>query len=222
MNQYKTIEWKQYRCEVIESDGNACVRCGANSNSGAVLQVHHRFYIPGRKPWEYPPKLCETLCKGCHAQEHGIIRPEIGWDLIASEDLGSLDGECDRCGKELRYVYLVGHPKWETMQVGTNCCDGLTLTNNASSHTKSLILKEQRYENLVNSPRWKSLERGREIRKANADLRIVIDGSKYLICVNGRLGKQHHDTEQAAMFALFELIESGELQKYLTRKLKAA
>lgn len=222
MDQYKTVDWKQYRCDIIKSDGSACVRCGASSSSGAILQVHHRHYIRGRKPWEYPPEFCETLCKGCHAREHGIIRPESGWDLIASEDLGSPDGECDRCGKEIRYVYLVGHSKWVSMEVGTDCCDHLTSTDGASSHTKKLILRERRYDTLVKSPLWKIVERGREIRKANADLGIIFDGTEYRVRVNGRMGKQPHDTEQMAMLALFNFVESGNLQNYLLRKLTAA
>ena len=34
------------------------------------LHVHHKYYIKGKKPWEYDNKVLLTLCKSCHKLEH--------------------------------------------------------------------------------------------------------------------------------------------------------
>lgn len=39
------------------------------------LHVHHKYYILGRKPWEYPNDALITLCSDCHEKLHksGIV-----------------------------------------------------------------------------------------------------------------------------------------------------
>ena len=81
MSLYKKIEWKEFRQNVIESDDFKCTSCNRTAKE-VVLQVHHKFYIKGKLPWEYGTENCITLCKGCHASEHGIIKPKIGWDYV--------------------------------------------------------------------------------------------------------------------------------------------
>lgn len=137
MKQYRTAEWKAFRKRVIDLAGGVCSKCKRDDLDGLVLQVHHLFYVAGRAPWEYNPEDCAVLCKGCHAAEHGIIAPFFGWDFHGWDDLGGLYGTCDCCGKSLRYLFLVGHPKWGTMEVGETCCDNLTSTQAASGHMDS-------------------------------------------------------------------------------------
>src|ERR1700709_1007284 len=100
MNLYGHIEWLKFRAEIIKLDDGKCVRCGRARTEGVVLQVHHKSYAPGRRPWEYPHAECETLCKGCHAEEHGKIMPQSDWELVASDDLGGLNGNCELCETE--------------------------------------------------------------------------------------------------------------------------
>lgn len=61
-----------------------------------ILHVHHKYYIRGRKPWEYDDDALITLCNWCHWDIHqkpdsivifdeGIIIPQ---NLIL----------CSRCG----------------------------------------------------------------------------------------------------------------------------
>ena len=73
MQQYKNSLWEEFRESVLDSDNYKCVTCGRGA-SEVILQVHHKRYIHGRKPWVYEPNLCITLCKGCHARAHGIIQ----------------------------------------------------------------------------------------------------------------------------------------------------
>ena len=34
------------------------------------LNVHHTYYIEGRKPWEYDNETLVTLCEDCHKKRH--------------------------------------------------------------------------------------------------------------------------------------------------------
>jgi hypothetical protein len=125
-------KWEKFRNEVIELDDCRCVRCGKSRDEGAVLQVHHKYYEPGRDYWDYPLSACETLCSGCHAKEHGIISPDTGWGFLSDHDLGSCCGICDYCGSSLRRSFAIRHPNWGSMDVGADCCDLLTGTDQAS------------------------------------------------------------------------------------------
>ncbi|MBX3593392.1 hypothetical protein [Sphingomonas sp.] len=125
MKLYRQREWAAYRREQIKLHGGVCAHC-LRSGDEVVLQVHHESYVKGRLPWEYPYDECTVLCRGCHAKEHGEIMPSKDWEFVGEDDLGGLDGECEYCGKELRYTHMVTHPNWGTMIVGEKCCDNLT------------------------------------------------------------------------------------------------
>ena len=86
------------------------------------------FMYLKKKPWEYSISDCRTLCKGCHAKEHGLIEPDRGWTLISIDDLGGLYGICERkgCGSEIRYEHLTYHPSWGYKTVGSTCIEHLT------------------------------------------------------------------------------------------------
>lgn len=52
-NLYAHKSWAAFRRQVIELDGSQYVECGRSRDDGVVLQIHHKRYISGRKPWEY-------------------------------------------------------------------------------------------------------------------------------------------------------------------------
>lgn len=58
--------WTQLREKILERDNRACVVCGRNNN----LQVHHKVYRPRLE--DAALEDLETLCRTCHAQQHGI------------------------------------------------------------------------------------------------------------------------------------------------------
>ena len=62
----KDDRWNQRRMEIMRRDGFRCRRCGAKSK----LNVHHRWYIYGRQPWQYPDRCLVTLCEKCHRHIH--------------------------------------------------------------------------------------------------------------------------------------------------------
>lgn len=220
MHHYHRKEWKAFRNEVMELDGRACVRCGRTASDGIVLQVHHKHYFPKKLPWEYPQSECETLCKGCHSAEHGLTRPSTGWECFGTDDLGSLDGECELCGTELRYVFLVQHDKWPSMEVGEICCDHLTETREASDFTASRRKMLDRRKTFVSSPRWHVGTDGTEsIRQSEIDIVIEpIQGGCRLVC-NKFAGKKVFTTSIDAKLFLFELLEKDELQIFLRKRM---
>ncbi len=131
---YRNHKWVEFSNKVKERDGYACTSCG-KKHYETTLQVHHTFYRGKLKPWEYPFSDCLTLCKGCHAKEHGLIEPTSGWVLLGVDDLGDLSGECQKrgCGNSIRYANYIYHPKWGEMTVGSTCVEYLTQEDQAIS-----------------------------------------------------------------------------------------
>lgn len=218
MHSYRSKAWKAYRSEVFRLDDFACTVCGRTAVNGAVLQVHHKRYLPGHKPWEYPYELCSTICKGCHAAEHGIIPPRVGWRHCGWDDLGGLDGSCELCGQEIRYVFAVHHPKWGTMEVGEICCDHLTDTTLASNLMESQRRYLSRRRTFVSSSRWNECSHAHHSIKHK---RYVIEvlwtmkAGAYQLQIDGRCGKLKFRDMLDAKIKAFDLVESGDLAKYV-------
>lgn len=57
------------------------------------LNVHHRYYIVGNKPWEYPNDALVTLCHKCHKREH-----ENNTVFVYDKD-GNISSELITCSK---------------------------------------------------------------------------------------------------------------------------
>ena len=217
---YSHAQWKKFRQELIELDGNRCCRCNRGSDGTVVLQVHHKHYIRQKLPWEYDYADCETLCKGCHAAEHGHIPPKTGWDYLSEDDLGSLCGSCELCGNDIRYVYYIHHPQWEPMGVGTICCDNLTGTKIASHHTDANNRRHSREETFINSNRWITLAGTARIKQKGIVVDIIKQPAGFQIRMNGAYGKQIFQTINLAKKKAFEAIESGKAEKYLNSRYK--
>lgn len=222
MNLYRHTEWVKFRNEVIKLHGESCARCYRSRDDGVVLQVHHRNgYVQGRKPWEYGHTECEALCKGCHAEEHGKIMPQSGWQLVGSDDLGDVLENCELCGTDIRYVYAIIHANWGPMAVGTDCCDRLTGTTEASEHhnryTKTIDMRKR----FVGSKRWKALpNRDLHIRQKGIDVSIRATGAKFVVLMDHAVGKTEYDTILDAKIRVFDSINSGQAAIYLARRRK--
>ena len=76
--QLQRPEWKAKRLEILERDGNKCVKCGETKR----LHVHHLSYTKGRDAWEYPNDNLVTLCRGCHRAEHPKSRVKSDLDFF--------------------------------------------------------------------------------------------------------------------------------------------
>ena len=219
MDSYSSAQWRAFRNDVIRLDNGRCVRCWRDAGQ-ATLHVHHKTYIPKRKPWEYPFEFCETLCAGCHAAEHSIIPPKFGWSLDGCDDLGELSGRCDCCGTALRHLFLISHPNWNTMEVGAQCCDNLTDTHEASNHMESRRRYADRLKRFVSSTKW-TINHGRvhKIKHKDFWLEIVPLGESFIVRLNiAYSGKKLWPSLLEAKIKAFELVESGEAAKYIEKQ----
>jgi 5-methylcytosine-specific restriction endonuclease McrA len=85
--QLKDPRWQKMRLEILQRDDFTCQEC---QDTTSTLHVHHRYYVSGRKAWEYPHFALQTLCEQCHSfhQEpwwthtsDGEIIPE-DWEIL--------------------------------------------------------------------------------------------------------------------------------------------
>ncbi len=70
-------QWQKTKSSIQIRDQFTCQKCGAKDKE---LHVHHRHYIPGREPWDYPETLLVTLCKHCHGEEE--LYSDIGENML--------------------------------------------------------------------------------------------------------------------------------------------
>jgi len=61
----KDERWIKKRLSILEKDGFKCKNCLSRLN----LQVHHKAYLSGADPWQYPDYFLITLCEVCHSEE---------------------------------------------------------------------------------------------------------------------------------------------------------
>ena len=216
---YRTKDWKNFRAEVIRLDGGACTECGRGPTDGVTLHVHHKAYLPGKKPWQYPYDMCHTLCGGCHAAQHGLIPPKFGWEYAGWEDLGDLTGTCDCCGTAIRYSFMVAHADWFPMEVGEICCDNLTSSQVASGFMDSKRRFASRLKRFVSSKRWQQFPNGiNHITQKQLIVRIAPSDGGFRTWVNGIMGKVKYDDVLGAKIAIFEALESGAVHKFLAAR----
>lgn len=180
---YVNSKWEAFCQRVIHRDKGLCLQCGRGEPE-VVLQVHHEVYHDGRAPWDYPLSDCRTLCKGCHAREHGLIEPDRGWRLVAIEDLGGPYAICERhgCGHEIRYAYYTYHPAWGYKLVGSTCIEHLTQADRQLSSKVVGIYKN--ISHFVHNTPWREArsKRGKRYMAATYkyhEIRIYGEYPKY-------------------------------------------
>jgi len=217
MSSYINTNWKDFSKGVIDLDGNKCTHCGKSGNE-TILQVHHKKYIKGCKPWEYATKDCETVCKGCHASIHGIIKPKFGWEYCGDSDLGDLTGTCENCGASIRYVFTIHHENWGTIDVGTICCDNLTDSTIASNLMESNNKYVGRRNRFLNSIRWKQIDGINKIKQGCFEINIFEENDCFYLKIHNLQSKTKYENMEQAKIKAFDVIENGELINYLRKK----
>jgi hypothetical protein len=75
---FKDPRWQKLRLKVLERDKWTCQHCYDTENT---LAVHHKYYIKGKEPWDYPLSAFMTLCEDCHREEYES-RPECEEHLL--------------------------------------------------------------------------------------------------------------------------------------------
>ena len=59
------------------------------------LNIHHKYYVRGRKPWEYPNDALITLCQECHQNRHHNSKVPL---YNSNHELLAELSPCPRCG----------------------------------------------------------------------------------------------------------------------------
>lgn len=226
---YRNQKWILLRKRIFERDNFKCCRCEMGPKE-VTLQVHHLEYLPGKKLWEYQDDSLITLCKSCHAEEHGLIPPKSGWIYCGENDLEDLIGECEYCGSSLRYEHYISHPKWGEMIVGSSCADSLTGTTFASETEKKRKIIFSRFKTFRDSPRWKKIK-NRYFRNYENFKIFIWDNTthhkasigfwyknklgiiKYEFVSNG----VKYTSLDEAKHAVFESIRMGRFQRYVKK-----
>lgn len=70
--------WQRRRLEVMGAADFRCRRCNSDEK---FLNVHHKAYLRGRDPWDYPDQYLECLCEDCHEEAtkvQGHLQSVIG------------------------------------------------------------------------------------------------------------------------------------------------
>ncbi len=109
--------WQKFRLERLEIANWGCEACGNRENT---LHVHHRFYITGRKPWEYPLLCTVVLCEECHGIEHEFnadfrVLGATDWEHV----LELLFGLSANHGFPVDYIRTVLADAWDKLNAST-------------------------------------------------------------------------------------------------------
>ena len=59
----KDPRWQKKRLEILNRDKFTCQFC---EDTKSTLNVHHKYYLRGLDPWEYPNPSLITYCERCH------------------------------------------------------------------------------------------------------------------------------------------------------------
>lgn len=62
----KDPRWQKKRLEVLQRENFTCESCQSTTNT---LHVHHKTYVFGNDPWDYPDTNFSVLCDFCHEYE---------------------------------------------------------------------------------------------------------------------------------------------------------
>jgi hypothetical protein len=212
---YRSKEWFAFRRRAIDNVGGLCEHCNRSKAEGAIFQIHHPNYDQGRKPWEYELSDVEVLCKGCHAKEHGIIQPSTDWDFVGEDDLGEPSGECDNCGREIKHICFVVHPQWNSLAVGTGCCDYLCESKLASEYQK----KNSRRIKFLAKANWNKDFIGVESTKFKGHkIELKNVETKFYFVIDDKEGKLRFTDAQDAKWQLFTMLESDKFKAFFSKQ----
>ena len=77
----KDPRWQKKKTEILKRDKFTCKLCG---DTKTTLHVHHKEYIKGNDPWDYPNNLLVTLCAHCHEEIEKIKKdyPECSFAMF--------------------------------------------------------------------------------------------------------------------------------------------
>ena len=62
----KSPQWLDKTNIIKKRDNYKCNKCPCKDN----LEVHHKYYLKDKMPWQVPDDCLITLCRKCHQKEH--------------------------------------------------------------------------------------------------------------------------------------------------------
>lgn len=65
-DQLRDSRWSVKRKKILARDSFKCRECECIDE----LEVHHLYYIKGKRAWEYPNNALVTWCNKCHKKWH--------------------------------------------------------------------------------------------------------------------------------------------------------
>lgn len=88
-DQLKTADWQKKRLEIMQRDGFSCKICG---DSKGQLSVHHLYYYPKMKVWEYENESLITICDRHHKEIHEMAKVSgiIAFKILTGNDVFDL------------------------------------------------------------------------------------------------------------------------------------
>lgn len=105
------------------------------------------------------------------------------------------------------------------MAVGTDCCDKLTGTLDASAHLAIHIKSIDTLKRFVSSKRWKNRAAGgQSIKQKGINVSVFDANGVFRISMNGIVGKAEFESALDAKLKVFAIIESGEAHEFLKRR----
>ncbi len=90
--------WRNLRERLFKKANYKCSKC---SRQGGSLEIHHKYYVDGKRAWEYPEDAFEVLCTKHHAEVHGRA-PKYCKDCFAKGRKVEIEDKFDRCFKHRR------------------------------------------------------------------------------------------------------------------------
>jgi hypothetical protein len=82
--------WEDLRRKAYLRDDGLCQNCG---QCNGAPHVHHKYYIHGRQPWEYPLCSLITLCDACHTAIHANSRALLPFERVLAALEGMMPNE---------------------------------------------------------------------------------------------------------------------------------
>jgi hypothetical protein len=144
----KDPRWQKMRLKILERDDFACQICG---DSEETLHVHHKRYVWGNDPWDYPDEVFATLCEECH-DDVSMSKKEAEGKLLDAVRMNVLSPHNVECIAEALEVMLSSYGEddvaglWDSIK-----CDQylayvlITLSaQSISQSTPAMLLMEAR------------------------------------------------------------------------------
>ena len=163
----KSPKWQKRRLEILQQHNFACSKCKSEEN---FLNVHHKIYVKGRKPWEYSDHELTVLCEGCHELEHADK------DTLNSilANLGNAGPLSVKGVNNFLYAFLNSYYFMEDKDIGTQCFFGVGEQPGINIDSEMYILGEF-YAEMTQRFDTRMIDRLRQNNLSENDLKVIFN-----------------------------------------------